>query len=307
LNPYFSIVIPNWNGEVFITRGISSLLISARASKKPFEFIIVDDASSDSSPAIIAETFPDIKLLRNKKNLGFGHTVNRGVAASKAPFIILANNDLVVKEDFITRLLEPFNDDKDSKLFGVSARTVNWTDGSPNHLNMTAHFEKGLIEIDFNDSKSLCKTLFLQGGACSIRRKEFIEMGGLCSLFKPGYWEDYDLSYRAAVRGYKLLYSPGALAYHLGKGSLMKVLGKDGINTISSRNYFYFTWLNLRDPGLLLSHFINLPVNLFKEFFEGKELRLLKGFIKAFPNFPKVLKERRKRTKKRKIQDRMLL
>ncbi|HRU54758.1 MAG TPA: glycosyltransferase, partial [Candidatus Sumerlaeia bacterium] len=90
--PEFSIVIPNWNGAEFAARGISSLLISARAYGKPFEMIVVDDASTDAAPRIIAETFPDIHLLRNEQNKGFGASVNRGVAAAKAPIIVLANN-----------------------------------------------------------------------------------------------------------------------------------------------------------------------------------------------------------------------
>lgn len=307
MKPELSIIIPNWNGETFIVRGISSLLLSARAWGKSFELIVVDDASTDRAPQLIAETFPDVKLLKNRKNRGFGWSVNRGIRAARAPFVILANNDLVVKEDFIQHLMDPFEKEEGEDLFGISARTVNWTDGSPNHLNMTAHFERGLIELDYEDSPESCSTLFLQGGACSLRRDVFLRLGGFRSIFRPGYWEDYDISYRAAKMGWRLVYEPRALAYHLGKGSLMKVLGKEGIDSVSTRNYFLFTWMNLEDRGMLASHFWSLPGHLFREVFKGGSPRLTRGFWRAVPRLFRVLRERRRSRSSRLISDRTLL
>lgn len=288
-------------------RCVSSLLLSARACKKPFELIVVDDASTDDSCGILKKTFPDIKLIRNERNGGFGFSVNKGVKASEAPLAILANNDIVAKEDFVANLLKPFEEKGGELVFGVSAKTVNWTDGSPNHLNMTAHFEKGLVALDYENSQEACSTLFLQGGACAIRRDLFLKLGAFSPLYHPGYWEDYDLSYRAAKMGYRMIYEPGALAYHLGKGSLLKVLGKEGIGSLALRNQFYFTWLNLTDGGLLTRHFLSLPFHMFREMISGESPRFTRGFLKAAPQFFRVLKERRKRKIKLRVTDRTLL
>jgi GT2 family glycosyltransferase len=307
LNAHFSIIIPNWNGEELIVRCVSSLLLSARACKKPFEFIVVDDASTDGSCAILKKTFPDITLIRNERNRGFGYSVNKGVEASEAQLAILANNDIVAKEDFVAKLLKPLEEKDSELLFGVSAKTVNWTDGSPNHVNMTAHFEKGLVTLDFEDSREACSTLFLQGGACALRRDLFLELGAFSPMYHPGYWEDYDISYRAAKMGYRMIYEPGALAYHLGKGSLLKVLGKEGIGSLNLRNRFYFTWLNLTDGGLLARHFLSLPFHMFREMISGEPPALTRGFIKAAPEFFRVLKERRKRRIKPRVTDQTLL
>ena len=308
MEPSFSIVVPNWNGEAFAGRCISSLLMAARATRLPFEFIVVDDASTDGAPDTISRTFPGVTLLRNDRNLGFGPTVMRGMREARAPLAILANNDLAAKEDFIARLIAPFEADAAKTLFGVSARTVNWTDGAPNHLNMTAHFRRGLVELDFEDSQEMAPTLFLQGGACCVRREAFLEMGGFAEIFRPGYWEDYDLSYQAAKRGWRLLYEPAALAFHLGKGSLMKVLGREGIHTVSARNYFYFTWLNLTDSRMMLEHFLYLPLHIASELYSpGKPLRLLRGFLKALPGFFRVLGLRRLRKGTGTVPDRALL
>ena len=305
--PEYSILIPNWNGADFIERAISSLIISAREYGRPYEFIVIDDASTDSSPETIKTQFPEVTLLKNKTNVGFGRTVNRVVKQANSPVVVLANNDLAVKEDFIRNLLDPFHDKEFAPLFGVSARTLNWTDGTPNHLNMTASFKNGMVELDYEDSQALCPTLFLQGGACALLRNVFLQLGGFSAIFHPGYWEDYDISYRAARMGYRLVYQPRALAYHFGKGSLMQLLGREGLNTISARNHFLFTWLNLRDPAMLTSHFLKLPVNLFLEQVSGDPPRLTKGCLKAAPRIFRVMRERRKRKEKIRVSDQRIL
>ncbi|MBN1903291.1 glycosyltransferase family 2 protein [Candidatus Sumerlaeota bacterium] len=307
MTSHFSIIIPNWNGEDLIVRCVSSLLLSARTYGKDFECIVVDDASTDNSCEILKKTFPEIRLIRNEQNRGFGYSVNRGMEASGAPIAILANNDIVAREDFIPSLLKPFEGKDSERLFGVSAKTVNWTDGAPNHLNMTAHFAKGLVNLDYEDSQVACSTLFLQGGACALRRDAFLELGAFSPLYHPGYWEDYDLSYRAAKMGYRMIYEPRALAYHLGKGSLLKVLGKEGISGLTIRNQFYFTWLNITDGWLLAGHFLLLPFHLLGEMISGKPLKLTRGFLKAAPHFSRVLKERKRRRIKASVSDRTLL
>src|SRR5690606_12160882 len=134
----------NWEGAEWIARALSSLQLSARAANRSYEIIVVDDASRDNSIAIIRERFPRVKLLVNPRNVGFGETVMRGVHEARGSVLILCNNDLVVKEEFIPRLAEWFAAPTINlpsgerfpreKLFGVSARTVSWFDGKPNQV-----------------------------------------------------------------------------------------------------------------------------------------------------------------------------
>jgi GT2 family glycosyltransferase len=302
----FSIIVPNWNGKPHLARCLSSLHLSAKRSGRSHELIVVDDASTDESWRVVEERFPRVRLLRNETNRGFAESVNRGVEAASGEIVVLINNDIVVKEDFVAALLEPFSTDS-GQLFGVSARTVSWVDKQPNHINMSARFAKGMFELQWSDSPERTKTLFLQGGACAMRRSVFLELGGFNPLYSPGYWEDYDLSYRAARCGYTNLYEPRSLAYHLGKSSMRQKLGRAGIESLMARNQMLFTWLNLTDSNLVIKHFLWLPFHIGREFLTGRGFTLTKAFFQALPRAPRILSHRLRRRDHFQLSDREVL
>lgn len=143
--PAFSIVLANLNGVEYLQRGLGSLLLAAKTTRLPHECIVVNDAGEDDSQDLIRENFPEVILLENRRNRGYAATLERGIRHAKAPVVVLASNDLVVRPDFISTLIAPFADD-DRRLFAVSARTADWDLGEPNHLQMLGEFRGGLIE-----------------------------------------------------------------------------------------------------------------------------------------------------------------
>ncbi|MCX7018254.1 MAG: glycosyltransferase [bacterium] len=289
-----SIVIPNWNGAPFIARCIAATIQSAHASGLKWEIIVIDDASSDQSLDIIQKDFPSVKLLRNSANKGFGRSVNAGASSAEGGILVLLNNDLVPKEAMLGELTAPLLDDPG--LFGVSAKTLNWTGQEPNHLNMAALWRNGQIELAFEDSSAPSPTMFLQGGSCAMRRAEFLKLGGFRKLFAPGYWEDYDLSYLAMKTGWRHLYNPRALAYHLGGGSMGRAYGTDYVEIIRKRNYFLFVWANLTDKPLLREHLNSLPRMAASGLLHDGERRLeVKGFARALKLAPDAAAERQRR------------
>ena len=306
LKIYFSIVVINWNGEDFIVRAVSSLLLSARNLKKPFELIVVDDASTDSSVEMVSKAFPDVRIIRSERNRGFIKSANRGVEEARADFVFLLNNDIVVKEPFVKNMIGCF-EKEDEYLFAATAKTINWRDGSPNHLRMRANFKDGMFELTYDDPEKLLPAFFAQGGSTLFRKKIFLELGGFKDIFYPGYWEDYDLSYLALKCGYKIFYVPDAIAHHLGSASLKKILGEEGKNKLLGRNKFIFTWLNLTKPSFLFEHFLKLPFKVIKKAAMDRDVSLFKSFVCALPFLPSILKHRRHFLPTLKISDRELL
>ncbi len=302
----FSIIVPNWNGKPYLARCLSSLQLSAKRTGLSYELIVVDDASTDDSWRIVEERFPRVRLLRNETNSGFAASVNRGVSVAAGEIVALINNDIVAKEDFLPALLEPFRSES-ARLFGVSARTVSWGDQQPNHINMSARFDRGLFELQWRESPQQARTLFLQGGACAMRRSVFFELGGFNLLYSPGYWEDYDLSYRAARCGYTNLYEPRSQAYHLGKGSMRQRLGHAGVASLMARNQMLFTWLNLTDIDLLIKHFLWLPLHMGKEFLTASGFTLTKAFLRALRCVPRILGHRLRRRDPVRMSDKEVL
>jgi GT2 family glycosyltransferase len=84
-NPKISIIILNWNGEKYIKECLESVL---KTEYPNFEVIVVDNASTDRSKEII-KRYPQVKLIENKKNLGFCEGNNIGIRCAIGDIIIL--------------------------------------------------------------------------------------------------------------------------------------------------------------------------------------------------------------------------
>lgn len=295
-------MVANWNGAPWIAACLSSLQLSAQATRVPSELIVVDDASSDDSPAIVTERFPRARLIRNATNKGFGATVMRGVRAARGKVVVLCNNDLAAQERFIPNLVRWFLDPdatgtervlpRGKRLFGVSARTLSWFDGKPNQVCMNATFKGGRLNPAYRTPESAARCLFVQAGAAAYDRRLFLKLGGLLPLYAPGYWEDYDLSYRAAKSGFANLYDPEAIALHHGGGSMNRRFGDDGVARYKARNHLLFEWINLSDADLLARHCARLPVSIAQEWFLGEKPRLTRALYDALPLLPRVARER---------------
>jgi len=302
----FSVVIANWNGADFISRCLSSVLISARRTSRPFEVVVVDDGSTDGSPEIIRADFPQVRLLERRENRGYAATVNEGVAAASGPWVILLNNDIVVRPDFCGVVLSHFESDGEGRLFAVTAKTLEWDGGRPNYVKVDAVWARGDLWLVWSDPQEAEPTFFLQGGACAFRRDRFLDLGGLEGFFAPGYWEDFDLAWRALARGWRNLYEPASPALHLGKASFRKRYGDDEVRRLNARNYLLFLWANLGDTRLLASHCFWLPLKIGREVLAGR-LDRLRALYRAVPRLGEVLRSRRRRRRLRAVGDREIL
>jgi len=293
-SPLVSIIVANWEGEAWIARALSSLQTSARAADHHFEVIVVDDASSDGSVDLIRKRFPRVRLVQNPRNLGFRRTVNRGVRAARGRVVVLCNNDLSVQETFIGNLTRWFIEPPQNvpgPLFAVSARTLGWYDGRPNQLCMGARFRGGRITPAFLDPKEPTPCLFAQAGAAAYDRELFLRLGGLSSLYEPGYWEDYDLSLKAARRGWAQLYDPSAIALHIGGGSMQKRFGAQRVAMYKARNHLIFEWRHITSPALAIRHAAQLPIALFREAAAG-ETTFLRAVAGATARIPAIWRAR---------------
>ncbi len=84
-----SIIIPNFNGKLFLKECLESLLYQ----KTSFDVIIVDNGSTDGSSEFVKENYPHYTLIENQTNLGFSNAVNQGIKASQTEYVFLLNND----------------------------------------------------------------------------------------------------------------------------------------------------------------------------------------------------------------------
>lgn len=108
-SPLLSILLVNYNDGVHLPECLSSIEANARAIDH--EVIVVDNASTDGSPELIAERFPRTRLLRNSLNEGFGRANNRAVGEARGKFILFLNTDVVLHPEALDLLLKEMEAD----------------------------------------------------------------------------------------------------------------------------------------------------------------------------------------------------
>src|SRR5258708_32715740 len=100
--PDLSIIIVSWNTRELLRDCVSS--IQEHLGGVPHEVIVVDNASSDDSVEMINSEFPDVRVINNHENVGFGVANNQGMRAAAGEWVLLLNSDTQLVDDSVARL-----------------------------------------------------------------------------------------------------------------------------------------------------------------------------------------------------------
>lgn len=249
------------------------------------EVIIVNDYPDEDLTKNL-EKYKKITLLQNDRNLGFGLTVNKGVAAAKSQHVILLNSDVLLHDLSYEQAVEHFN--KDSLLFAVSfaQKEKDNTIVGKNRI----FWKNGLFRHEKARTTNFGSNGWAEGGTCMIDREKFMKLHGFSELFAPFYWEDIDLSYRAWKQGYSVVFDPEIVVEHHHESTIGKHFKNSYIQTISYRNQFIFIWKNITDPQLILSHWLYFLPNLLYFLLKG-EFEFFKGLLLATTKIFSLLTE----------------
>ena len=115
-----TVVIPNYNGIKYIRDCMDSLYKQEEIS---FEILVVDNGSKDGSLEILKTEYVNAKVIALEDNTGFCHAVNVGIQNSSTPYVILLNNDTVVKPGFVGALLAAIEESE--RIFSVSSMMLS--------------------------------------------------------------------------------------------------------------------------------------------------------------------------------------
>jgi GT2 family glycosyltransferase len=212
--PLLSVIIPNWNGA----RHLPTCLGSLRRQTYPhLEVILVDNASSDESVALVERDYPEVVLVQLDENLGLTGGINRGVHTARGEIIAPLNNDTEVApgwaEALVTALLDhPEAGMSASKMLLFDRRDTLHSAGDAYGVDGIP-VNRGVWQKDegqFNDDEYIWGGC---GGAVAYRRAMLDDISLLDEdLFM--YCEDVDLNWRAQLAGYKCVFAPQAIVYH---------------------------------------------------------------------------------------------
>lgn len=222
-----SVVIVNWNGAWLLPPCLDALRAQTRLAD---EIIVVDNASTDDSRAILLADYPEVRILPYHKNLGFAGGMNAGIAASRGAIVVALNNDAIAHPEWLAMLVAPLEaDDRlgatmSTMVFAHAPGTIAAA-GIVIHRNGLAL--EDLLGLPLAALPDTPRPIFgPTGGAAAYRRAMLDDIGHFDEDFFL-YLEDVDLAWRARLRGWSSLHVPGAIVAHLysassGQGSPTK-------------------------------------------------------------------------------------
>jgi len=218
MSPRVSVIILNWNDYHSTAECIESL---RKIHYDNYEIIIVDNDSNDNSEERLHKLYPEYRLIQTGQNLGYAGGNNRGIEAAienKSEYILLLNNDTIVSEDFLEKLIQIAEDNKDGGLYGGKILYYNypekiWYAGGKINWVKGSGFSYGSTKSEILRNENAIPVTFITGCMMLIRT-EVVKNIGLLEEKYFLYLEDTEYSARALRNGYNLYYCPKCIIYH---------------------------------------------------------------------------------------------
>lgn len=217
MQPLVYIIIVNYKNYSDTIECIESL---ERIDYKNYRIIIIDNNSSNNSEEILKCKFPKHIILKTKNNLGFAYGNNVGIKIAihnNADYILLLNNDTVVEEDFLSKMVLCAENNKNVGIVGgkiynyFMPETIDYAGGYFDYSKF--------ISIHYRDCDSFDKDVSFIIGCLMLIKADVFEKVGLLSEEFFMYYEDTDFCIRVSENGFRLIYTPEAIIYHKISGS----------------------------------------------------------------------------------------
>ena len=209
-----SIITINYNG----LKDTCALIESIPFNDK-MEVIIVDNASENNEAEQISNRFPDVKVIKSDKNLGFAGGNNLGIKASKGKFLFLVNNDTYFEDFNIQALIDRLNSDPNIGIvcpkikFAWPPQPIQFAGYTP-LSNITIRNQAiGFGEEDHGQYETASPTPYAHGAAMLIKRKAIDKVGLMPECYFL-YYEELDWSMMFTRAGYQIWYEPKCTIFH---------------------------------------------------------------------------------------------
>lgn len=315
--PKVSVIIPNWNGKKFLKTCLDSL---ETQTFRDFKAILVDNGSSDGSVEFLRENYPEVEIIALDKNYGFAKGNNIGIEETlkdkDVKYIALLNNDTKVEPDWLKELVKVA--ELDGQIGSCQPKVLSLDDPKiidAIGIRITKNGKAIQIGYETEDrgQHNQVKEVF---GACAgsaLYKREMFDQIGLFDEDFFAYFEDVDLVLRARLAGWKCMYVPKAIVYHVHSATY----GKDSPfkGYFLTRNQYYYIIKNL-PINIVLRFFLIMQARNIRTILgiikgvilkDVKGIRLrgsyLKGNFDAIKNIPKMFKKRKKILSARLISD----
>jgi cellulose synthase/poly-beta-1,6-N-acetylglucosamine synthase-like glycosyltransferase len=197
-----SVAIPAYNSEKTIGQCLKALAEQSYPADS-YEVIVVDDGSTDSTPAI-AQSFAT-RYIR-QENQGPAAARNNAARQAKGDIILFTDSDCVPDANWIREMVKPFEDSRVMAVKGAYRTQQN---------SLTARFAQVEFEERFEMLKKAETVDMVDTYSAGFRRKVFLDLGGFDPSFPVANNEDTEFSYRMSALNYRMVFNPQAIVYHL--------------------------------------------------------------------------------------------
>ena len=209
-----SIITVNYNGLED-----TCALIDSIPFNENMEVIVVDNASKDQEADIIAQHYPQVKIIKSERNLGFAGGNNLGIQAAQGKFLFLVNNDTIFKDFNVRTLIDRM--ESSSKIgiicpkirFAWSNNPIQFTGYTPLSKVTVRNRAIGFGEDDHGQYDTAHATPYAHGAAMLIRREAINKVGLMPECYFL-YYEELDWSMMFTRAGYQIWYEPTCTIYH---------------------------------------------------------------------------------------------
>ncbi|MFH0819553.1 MAG: glycosyltransferase family 2 protein [bacterium] len=216
-----AISLVTWNGEKYLEALMSSIFTQ---TFKDFEILVIDNGSSDGTVAFFEKNYPQIKLIKNQKNLGFAKGHNLGIDQSPSDYVLILNQDVILEPDFLAQLVEFMDKNKKTglaggKLLKLKDKGKTKIIDSVGQKIFRTHqvVEMGTGEEDHGQYDKSSQVFGVSATIPLYRRLALEDVKIDKEYFDEdffSYKEDIDLNYRLRLYGWEIWYLPRAIAYH---------------------------------------------------------------------------------------------
>jgi N-acetylglucosaminyl-diphospho-decaprenol L-rhamnosyltransferase len=275
-DPTVAIIVVSWNTRKLLSECIASVI--ATCQDIAYEVIVIDNGSTDGSIAMVQQDFPQVRLVLNQQNVGFGQANNQAANLSKADYFLLLNSDARLFAHSMRALLDLVQ--TNPQIGAVGTRLEN-ADGSfqASYTNFPTLWREFLILSGIGrkvfgpwypshgpKEDAIRKVDYVEGAGVLIRREAYQQVGGFNPEFFM-YSEEVFLCYALAKNGWQVWYQPRARVLHHGGASSKNRQTKREADLYQGRIRFF-----LKAYGPLPAHllaYLIVTITTLKQVFHG--------------------------------------
>jgi len=236
-----------------------SSLVKVSVKNYRTKIIIIDNASSDNTPKIIKKKYPQIRIIRNKQNLGFSKGVNQGLEIAledkEMKYVLLLNNDTQVERNFLEKLVSTA---QSKKAIGIVAPALKHYVKNQLFYGLEGHLDKNIGICTHRNLRSLRSRKLVYAdfvsGCCMLIKREVLEKIGLFEEKYYLYLEDVDYCLMAKKEGFRVALDPAIVISHQVSASFSANPLAKLPHSFKSNLYFIFKWTPPRHKILAWFH-----------------------------------------------------